>query len=75
MNIPMLFAAGIALVIITVPFESKDKDPEFKPPETEEKAGVDQANAKLDDFANAQLKLINQRMEALNEYVKQATAN
>jgi len=125
MKIPALLAASIAVVIVAVPFESKGKDPEFKPPGTEEKAAVDQANAKLDavykqlmgkldadgqkalkeaerswikwrddeamlmarvggavggsamrvDFANAQLKLINQRMEVLNEYLKQAAAN
>ena len=104
---------------MAVPFESKGKDPEFKPPGTEENAAVDQANAKLDavykrlmskldadgqkalkeaerswikwrddeamlmarvggaiggsamrvDFANAQLKLINQRMEVLSKYI------
>ena len=119
MKIPTLFAASIALVIMAVPFESKGKDPEFKPPGTEENAAVDQANTKLDavykrlmskldadgqkalkeaerswikwrddeamlmarvggavggsalrvDFANAQLKLINQRIEVLTEYI------
>jgi uncharacterized protein YecT (DUF1311 family) len=119
MKIPTLFAASIALVIMAVPFESKGKDPDFKPPGTEENAAVDQANAKLDavykrlmskldadgqkalkeaerswikwrddeamlmarmggavggssmrvDVANAQLKLINQRMEVLSEYI------
>ena len=48
MKISTLFAASIALVIVTVPFESKGKDPEFKPPGTEENAAVDQANTKLD---------------------------
>jgi hypothetical protein len=47
MKIPTLFAA-IALVIMAVPFESKGKDPDFKPPGTEENAAVDQANTKLD---------------------------
>jgi uncharacterized protein YecT (DUF1311 family) len=124
MKIPTLFAASVALVIMAVPFESKGKDPEFKPPGTEENAAVDQANAKLDavhkrlmskldaegqkalkeaerswikwrddeamliargggavggsamrvDFANAQKKLIDQRIEVLNEYLKQAAA-
>jgi uncharacterized protein YecT (DUF1311 family) len=125
MKIAILFAASLALVIIALPFESKGKDPEFKPPGTEENAGVDQANAKLDavykrlmskldaegqkalkqaerawikwrddeamlmarvggaiggssmrvDFANAQKKLIDQRIEVLNEYLKQAASN
>ena len=48
MKIPTLLAASIALVIIALPLESKGKDPEFKPPGTEENAAVDQANAKLD---------------------------
>jgi uncharacterized protein YecT (DUF1311 family) len=119
MKIPTLFAASIALVIMSLPLESKGKDPDFKPPGTEENAAVDQANAKLDavykrlmgkldadgqkalkeaerswikwrddeailmaraggaaggsamrvDFANAQLKLINQRIEVLTEYI------
>ena len=119
MKIPTLFAAFLALVIMAVPFESKGKDPDFKPPGTEENAAVDQANSKLDavykrlmgkldadgqkalkeaerssikwrddeamlmarvggavggsamrvDFANAQLKLINQRMEVLSKYI------
>ena len=119
MKIPTLFAASIALVIMAVPFESKGKEPDFKPPGTEENAAVDQANAKLDavykrlmgkldadgqkalkeaerswikwrddeamlmtrvggavggsamrvDFANAQLKLINQRLEVLSKYI------
>jgi uncharacterized protein YecT (DUF1311 family) len=118
MKIPTLFAVSIALVIMAVPFESKGKDPDFKPPGTEENAAVDQANTKLDavykrlmgkldadgqkalkeaerswikwrddeamlmarvggavggsamrvDFANAQVKLINQRTEVLSEY-------
>ena len=119
MKIPTLLAACIALVIMAVSFESKGKDPDFKPPGTEENAAVDQANTKLDavykrlmgkldadgqkalkeaerswikwrddeamlmarvggavggsgmrvDFANAQLKLINQRMEVLSKYI------
>src|SRR5437016_2286522 len=48
MKIPTLFAASIALVIMAVPFESKGKDPDFKPPWTEENAAVGQANTKLD---------------------------
>jgi uncharacterized protein YecT (DUF1311 family) len=125
MKIPILFAAGVALVIMTVPFESKGKEPDFKPPGTEENAAVDQANVKLDavykrlmgkmdadgqkalkeaerswikwrddeamlmaraggtvggsamrvDFAKAQLKLINQRIEVLSEYAKQSARN
>jgi uncharacterized protein YecT (DUF1311 family) len=125
MKIPILLAASLALVIMALPFESKGKDPEFKPPGTEENAAVDQANAKLDavykrlmskldaegqkalkeaerswikwrddeamlmarvggavggsamrvDFANAQKKLIDQRIEVLNEYLKQAASN
>jgi len=125
MKTPTLFAAAIALMIMAVPFESKGKDPDFKPPGTEENAAVDQANTKLDavykrlmskldadgqkalkeaerswikwrddeamlmarvggavggsalrmDFANAQLKLINQRIEVLSEYAKQTASN
>ncbi|MEY2578263.1 MAG: Lysozyme inhibitor LprI [Verrucomicrobiota bacterium] len=125
MKIPALFAASVALVMMAVPFESKGKDPEFKPPGTEENAAVDQANAKVDavykqlmskldadgqkalkeaerawikwrddeamlmarvggvvggssmrvDFANAQKKLIDQRIEVLNGYLKQAAAD
>ena len=125
MKITTLFAAGIALVVIAVPFESKAKEPEFKPPGTEENAAVDQANKKLDsvykqlmgkldergqkalkdaerswikwrddeamlmaraggaiggsalrvDFANAQKKLIDQRIEILSGYIKQAASN
>src|SRR4029077_15808443 len=125
MKIPTLFAASIALVIMAVPFESKGREPDFKPPGTEENAAVDQANTKLDavykrlmgkldadgqkalkeaerswikwrddeamlvaraggaiggsamrvDFANAQLKLINQRIDVLSGYIKQAAAN
>jgi uncharacterized protein YecT (DUF1311 family) len=125
MKMPTLFAASLALAVMAVPFESKGKDPEFKPPGTEENAAVDQANAKLDavykqlmgkldadgqkalkeaerawikwrddeamltarvggavggssmrvDFANAQKKLIDQRIEVLNGYLKQAAAN
>ena len=48
MKIPTLFAAWTALVIIAVPLESKGKDPDFKPPGTEETAAVDQANTRLD---------------------------
>jgi|ERR1700704_4935996 len=48
MKIPTLFAASVVLVIVALPFESKGKDPDFKPPGTEENAAVDQANAKLD---------------------------
>jgi uncharacterized protein YecT (DUF1311 family) len=119
MKIPTLFAASLALVIMAMPFESKGKDPDFKPPGTEENAAVDQANTKLDavykrlmskldadgqkalketerswikwrddeamlmarvggavggsamrvDFAKAQLKLVNQRMEVLGKYI------
>ena len=104
---------------MAVPFESKGKDPDFKPPGTEENAAVNQANTKLAavykrlmgkldadgqkalkeaehswikwrddeamliarvggavggsgmrvDFANAQKKLIDQRTEALSEYI------
>lgn len=118
----ILFAASTALVIMAVALESKGQDPDFKPPGTEEKAAVDQANARLDevykrlmgklepdvqkalkeaerswikwrddealliarvggagphgsalrvDFANAQLKLVNQRIEVLNEYLQE----
>ena len=120
MKIPTLFAAFLALVILASAPESKGKDPEFKPPGTEENAAVDQANSKLDgvykrlmskldpdgqkalkeaerswikwrddeavlmaraggaiggsalrvDFANAQLKLIKQRMEVLAEVLE-----
>jgi uncharacterized protein YecT (DUF1311 family) len=110
---------------MAIPFESKGKEPEFKPPGTEENAAVDQANKKLDavykqlmgkmdadgqkalkeaerswikwrddeavlaaraggsiggsalrvDFFVAQKKLIDQRIELLSEYLKQAAAN
>jgi uncharacterized protein YecT (DUF1311 family) len=123
MKIPTLFApAGIALAIMAVPFELKGKEPDFKPPGTEENAAVDQASKRLDavykqlmgkldtdgqkalkdaerswikwrddeamlvarvagdvggsamrvDFANAQKKLIDQRIEVLSGYMKQA---
>jgi uncharacterized protein YecT (DUF1311 family) len=125
MKTPTLFAAWSALVIMAVSLESKGQDPDFKPPGTEEKAAVDQANTRLDavykslmgkldadgqkalkeaerswikwrddeavliarvrgaiggsamrvDFANAQLKLINQRIEALSQYLKQPAGN
>ena len=125
MKIPTLFAASIAVMIMAVPFESKGKDPDFKPPGTEENAAVDQANTKLDavykrlmgkldadgqkalkeaerswikwrddeamlmarvggavggsamrvDFANAQKKLIDQRIDVLTEYAKQSAGN
>jgi uncharacterized protein YecT (DUF1311 family) len=125
MKIPTLFAAGIALAIMAVAFESKGAEPDFKPPGTEENAAVDQANKKLDalykqlmgkldeqgqkalkeaerswikwrddeeilmaraggaiggsamrvDFANAQKKLIDQRIEVLTGYIKQAAGN
>jgi uncharacterized protein YecT (DUF1311 family) len=48
MKTPTLFAASLALLIMAVPFESKGKEPEFKPPGTDENAAVDRANAKLD---------------------------
>jgi uncharacterized protein YecT (DUF1311 family) len=48
MKTPTLFAAWTALVIMAVPFESKGKDPDFKPPGTEETAAVEQANTRLD---------------------------
>jgi len=119
MKIPKPLAASIAVAIMAIPFESEGKEPDFKPPGTEENAAVDQANTKLDavykrlmskldadgqkalkeaerswikwrddeamlmarvggaiggsamrvDFANAQLKLINQRMEVLSKYI------
>jgi uncharacterized protein YecT (DUF1311 family) len=47
-GIVLLLAAGIVFAIMAVPFESKGKEPEFKPPGTEENAAVDQANKKLD---------------------------
>jgi len=125
MKMPTLFAASLALVIMALPFESKGKDPEFKPPGTEENAAVDHANTKLDavykrlmgkldadgqkalkeaerswikwrddeamlmaraggavggssmrvDYANAQLKLINQRMEVLGKYIGETEKN
>lgn len=124
MKTPTLLAC-FAAVLMAIPVESKGKEPDFKPPGTEENAAVDQANKKLDavykqlmgkmdadgekalkdaerswikwrddeamlaaraggaiggsalrvDFANAQKKLIDQRIELLNEYLKQAAAN
>lgn len=111
--------------MMTLPLESQGKEPDWKPPGTEENAAVDQANKKLDglykrlmgkldadgqkalkdaerswikwrddealltaraggsvggsalrvDFLSAQLKLINQRIEVLGEYEKQAASN
>jgi uncharacterized protein YecT (DUF1311 family) len=119
MKTPKLLAVAVALATMAGALESKGKEPDFKPPGTEENAAVDQANAKLDgvykrlmgkldadgqkalkdaerswikwrddeamlmaraggaiggsamrvDFANAQLKLINERIEALGEYI------
>ena len=118
-------AIFIVLGTMVATFQAKGKEPEFKPPGTEENAAVDQANTKLDavykqlmgkldadgqkalreaerswikwrdeeamlmarvggavggsamrvDFAKAQLKLIDQRVELLKEYLKQAAAN
>jgi uncharacterized protein YecT (DUF1311 family) len=48
MKIPTLFAAGIVLVIMTMPLSSKAKEPDFKTSAEKEKAAVDQANTKLD---------------------------
>lgn len=120
-----LFTAGTALMIMATPLESKGKEPDFKPPGTEESAAVDQANTKLDavykqlmgkldsdgqkalkeaerswikwrddeamlmarvggavggsslrsDFANAQKKLIDQRVEVLKDCLKQSADN
>ena len=125
MKIPTLFAAWTALVIMSVSLESKGREPDFKPPGTEENVAVDQANTRLDavykrlmgkldadgqkalkeaerswikwrndeamlrgrvggavggsgitrGFSNAQLKLINQRIETLSEYLKQSAGN
>ena len=125
MNIGRLVTAGIALAIMTAPLASKGKEPEFKPPGTEENAAIDQANAKLDavykrlmskldadgqkalkeaerswikwrddeamlmarvggavggssmrvDYANAQVKLISQRMEVLEKYIGETEKN
>jgi uncharacterized protein YecT (DUF1311 family) len=125
MKITTFFAAYGALLMMTLPLESQGKEPDWKPPGTEENAAVDQANKKLDglykrlmgkldadgqkalkdaerswikwrddealltaraggsvggsalrvDFLNAQLKLINQRIEVLGEYEKQAASN
>ena len=118
-------AIFIVLGTMAAAFQAKGKDPDFKPPGTEENAAVEQANTKLDavykqlmgkldadgqkalkeaerswikwrddeamlmarvggtiggsamrvDFANAQKKLIDQRIALLNEYLKQAAAN
>jgi uncharacterized protein YecT (DUF1311 family) len=125
MKIPTSIAAWTILVIMVASLESKGQDPDFKPPGTEEKSAVDEANTRLDgvyqslmskldadgqkalkeaerswikwrddeamliarvggaiggsamrvDFANAQLRLINQRIEALGEYLKQSAGN
>ncbi|MEY2549907.1 MAG: hypothetical protein QOG12_51, partial [Verrucomicrobiota bacterium] len=48
MKIRTLFAACLAIVTTAGPFESKGKEPDFKPPGTEENAAVDQANKRLD---------------------------
>jgi uncharacterized protein YecT (DUF1311 family) len=48
MNIPTLFAAWTAFVIMALPIESKGQERDFKPPGTEEKAALDQANTRLD---------------------------
>ena len=125
MKIPTSIAAWTILVIMVASLESKGQDPDFKPPGTEEKSAVDEANTRLDgvyqslmskldadgqkalkgaerswikwrddeamliarvggaiggsgmrmDFATAQLRLINQRIEALGEYLKQSAGN
>jgi uncharacterized protein YecT (DUF1311 family) len=125
MKIPTPIAAWTILVIMVASLESKGQDSDFKPPGTEEKSAVDEANTRLDgvyqslmskldadgqkalkeaerswikwrddeamliarvggaiggsamrvDFANAQLRLINQRIEALGEYLKQSAGN
>lgn len=125
MKIPTLLAASVALVIMAVPFASKGKDPDFKPPGTEENVAVDKANTQLDavykrlmskldadgqkalkeaerswikwrddeamlmarvggsvggsamrvDYANAQVKIINQRMEVLGKYIGETEKN
>ena len=125
MKIPTSIAAWTILVIMVASLESKGQDSDFKPPGTEEKSAVDEANTRLDgvyqslmskldadgqkalkeaerswikwrddeamliarvggaiggsamrvDFANAQLRLINQRIEALGEYLKQSAGN
>jgi uncharacterized protein YecT (DUF1311 family) len=125
MKIPTSITAWTILVIMVASLESKGQDPDFKPPGTEEKSAVDEANTRLDgvyqslmskldadgqkalkeaerswikwrddeamliarvggaiggsgmrmDFATAQLRLINQRIEALGEYLKQSAGN
>jgi uncharacterized protein YecT (DUF1311 family) len=125
MKIPTSIAAWTIVVIMVASLESKGQDPDFKPPGTEEKSAVDEANTRLDgvyqslmskldadgqkalkeaerswikwrddeamliarvggaiggsgmrmDFATAQLRLINQRIEALGEYLKQSAGN
>jgi uncharacterized protein YecT (DUF1311 family) len=69
MKIPTLFAAaGIALVIMAAPFESKGKEPDFKPPGTEENAAVDQANKRLDTIYKQLMgKLDEQGQKALKD--------
>ena len=124
-KLPTFFIAIAALLTIAIPLKSESKEPDFKPPGTEENAAVDAANTKLDavykhlmakmdadgqkalkdaerswikwrddeamlmaraggsiggsalrvDFANAQKKLIDQRIEVLTEYAKQAAGN
>lgn len=125
MKTPPLLASALSLVIIAAPLGSQGKEPDFKPPGTEENAAVDQANKRLDavykqlmakldadgqkalkeaerswiklrddeamlmaraggaiggsamrvDFAHAQKKLIDQRIEVLNGYLKQSAGN
>jgi uncharacterized protein YecT (DUF1311 family) len=48
MKMPTLFAACTALVIMTVPFESKGKESEPMTTGDEERAAVEQANKRLD---------------------------
>jgi uncharacterized protein YecT (DUF1311 family) len=49
MKILPIFAASMAFAFAVMPIKSGyGKDPDFKPPGTEENAAVDQANARLD---------------------------
>ena len=63
-----LLAAVTALLIAAVPFQSKGKEPEFKPPGTEEKAAVEDANKRLDAvYKQLMAKLDEDGQKALKE--------
>jgi hypothetical protein len=53
MKIPTSITAWTILVIMVASLESKGQDPDFKPPGTEEKFAVDEANTRLDGVSKS----------------------